>query len=445
MILIFFPLPEWVKIDFSMGVDAGGWIDKFTEHALNVSPMTPRVFHESAALFLASMAIARRLVLPMPYGDIYPNLYILWLAITTLYRKSTALNFARSCARKSFPHLLAAQDTTPEAFLSDLAGMQPTNLINLPQSDQDTWNQERDFSAQRGVILDELSGLLAGAGKDYNAGLLEAYLRFYDCDPLYTRSTRAQGRVTVKNSYLSVLDASTPAAMFQHFTIERLWSNGWWPRFVILTPSGRPTWQEATAISSEPPEDLITPLRKLYSRLPKAKWPDAHPTTTVLLETGVFDAWKQYNKALSFDLITDDLPAWLHGTFGRMPTQALKVAMILAALDWKDQTAPKIEMHHLARAIEMTEAWRMSAHRAIETTTKTDFNRLQERILRIISKFEPQGASFRDIYKVMKDKKPAEIERALDDMLKAGLVEIIDSSESGKAGRPTMKYRLRRE
>ena len=219
------------------------------------------------------MAIARRLMLPMAFANIYPNLFILWLAPTTLYRKSTALTIAREIASEVFPFLLAAQDTTPEAFLSDLAGVQPVNYSDFSDKDKANWVMERNFSAQKGWVLDEASGLLANAGKDYNAGLMESLLRFYDCDPSFTRATKNQGRIIVNNAYLSLLGASTPSCMAGHFNHQRLWDNGWWPRFAILTPEGRPPYQEANGMRR--PDDLTNRLQKLITRLPNStKFPE---------------------------------------------------------------------------------------------------------------------------------------------------------------------------
>lgn len=104
---------------------AGQVVDRYVAYAETISPMTPRLFHESAALWLGAVAIARRMVLSTLFGPLFPNVFILWLAPTTLFRKSTALDVAHRLARQVFPHLMAAQDTTPEAFLSDLAGAAP--------------------------------------------------------------------------------------------------------------------------------------------------------------------------------------------------------------------------------------------------------------------------------------------------------------------------------
>jgi hypothetical protein len=434
-------LPDFAAFDPLEGAGAGAWIDCYISYAKNVSPMTPDLFHESAGLFLASVAVARRLVLPMAYGDIYPNLFILWVANTTLYRKSTALTVTRNLARDVFPFLLAAQDTTPEAFYSDLAGIQPTNFNTLPLLDQQAWENERNYSAQRGWVLDELSGLLAGAGRDYMAGLMEGLLRLYDCDALFTRSTMGRGRIQVKNSYLSMIGASTPAAMADHIKSERLWSNGWWPRFAILTPEARPTWQQAVAINR--PSDLEGQLKKLFNRLPNShKWPESPGALTVSISPEAFGSWNNYNKALSNDLLNDDLPGQLWGAYGRLPTHALKIAMLLAALDWQDTPAPRIEKRHMIRALSIAETWRASTHRAIVNTTETEFNRLAGRIIKIISKSGPEGASFREVCKAMQDQRPGELQATVWELVSAGQVIANSTSGNGKPGRPTERYTL---
>jgi hypothetical protein len=407
--------------------------------------MTPGLFHESAALFLAAMAISRRLVLRMAFDEIYPNLFVLWLAATTLYRKTTGMNIARKLARDVLPFLLTAQDTTTEAFLADMAGQPPANYNSLPLLEQQSWEKERNYSAQRGWTLDELSGLMAGAGKDYNAGLMESLLRFYDNDPHYTRSTMGKGRIVVKNAYLSMLGASTPSAMAQHLSAPALWSNGWWARFAILTPAERPEWKESEEVQR--PESLERDLRRLFERLPHShKWPDPPDALEVTLAPDVQAIWSRYNKALSHDLLTEDLPEQLHGTYGRLPTQALKVAMILSALDWDNQPAPRIEISHISRAIEITESWRESAHRAIVTASEAETGRTFQRITRLVAKYEGEkGATLRDIYKAMKDKKPSEVEFAIQDMLRVGLLEEV-VEERKTAGRPAaLRVRLPRD
>lgn len=435
------PLPSWARPDPEQCAGVGKWVDLYANYAEAISPMTPRSFHESAALWLGAVAIARRLRVGMFFGDVYPNLFIFWNAETTLYRKTTALDVARQLARRVFPFLMAAQDTTPEAFLSDLAGREPPHIDALREEDKDDWVQGRHYAAQKGWLLDEMSGLIASAGRDYNAGLVEGLLRFYDNDPFFVRSTRGQGRIVVRDSYLCLLGASTPAAMSQHLVAERLWSMGWWPRFAILTPEGRPPWK--TAHRPDEPAELAQGLQRLFNRLPAATWPEPPTVQSVTLGDGVIDLWERYSKAVSYDLLTDDLDHRLRGTYGRLPTQALKVGLILAALDgWaEDRKGPTIELAHLTRALLICEEWRASAHRALAGATSSDFDRQLERILYQCSRHEPQGPTMRDLYKAMRDREPWQIEATLEQAISIGLVEKVEW-QNPKGGPKTERYQL---
>jgi len=434
-------LPENVALDPSIGIGAGSWIDDYINYARCVSPMTPDLFHESAALVLGGIAIARRLVLKMPFGNIFPNLFVLWIAITTLFRKTTSLDLSRQLARHVFQFLLAAQDTTPEAFLSDLAGKEPTGWDKMTQSEQAGWNDQKNYSAQQGWVLDEASGLLAGFGRDYNAGLLETLMRLYDCEPYFRRSTRGQGIITVRNSYLSLLGASTPAALAEHLTKDILWNNGFWPRFVLLTPEiSRPKWAEPK--DTEQPAALADGLDGLFNRLPPVKWPNPPEPRTVSLAPDVMKAWKKYNKVLSYDLLTDGLDNRLFAAYGRLPTQCLKVGMILSAFDWDGKAAPQIELPHFARAQEITETWRASVHRTLEAAVESGITRLEKRLIRLITLSGPNGISLRDLCKALKDKQPSEIEAALYELERGGIIEMFETKPGKEGGRPTKKWRM---
>jgi len=262
-----------------------GWLDLYVVWACVKSPLTPHFFNEAGGLWLPSVAVARRLVVPMAYRDIYPNIYIGWIAPSTAYAKTTGMDLARELAEEVFPHLLAPQDTTPEALVHDMAGQEPTGLDNLPKADQDLWEAGRVFAGQKGWALDEFSTLLATAGRDYGAGLIQAMLRFHDCDPLYRRLTRGGGLAVVRNSYLSFFGASTPASLQKHLQADTLWSRGWWPRFGLLFPEGRPPW--AVSVGVPKPPVLAEQLQALYEALPKPTGGQALESLIVQLGPGV--------------------------------------------------------------------------------------------------------------------------------------------------------------
>lgn len=432
-----------LNIDFSAGKGAGAWLDTYVDYARQRSPMTPPIFHESAALWLVSVATARRLRVKMSFDDIYPNLFVVWVATTTLWHKTTALNVARSLADRAFPHLLTPQDATPEALISDMAGREPSNKDQMDDAELARWKAERDYAGQRGWMLDEMSSLLTGGSKDYNAGLLETFLRFFDCDPRYTRSTKSGGRITIRNACLSLIGASTPAVMAQHLSTEKMWSMGWWPRFAILTPDqDRPPYIKAADYVAEPPE-IIRDLHRIYSRLPVATFPDLPEARNVPMNRRVLDTWEAYNKVMSYDLLTDDLDQRLWGCYGRMPVQVLKVATLLATMDWQHGDVPAIDMAHLTRAIEICEGWRASAHRALGASSGDENDAIRRRIFRQVSRHEPNGLTLRDLNRMMKDVDFVRLEAACQECVKLGEIEEI-TSQPGARGRPSVRYRCPR-
>ena len=71
-------LPSNLGCNLNSITSLGPWVDQYIEYANCISPLTPSLFHESAALWLASIAIARRAVVNMPFGKVFPNLYVIW-------------------------------------------------------------------------------------------------------------------------------------------------------------------------------------------------------------------------------------------------------------------------------------------------------------------------------------------------------------------------------
>lgn len=432
-------LPDSVVIDAAMAQGAGAWLDEYIAYAERVAPMTPRLFHESAGLWLASVAIARRLVVPMAFDNIYPAIWVIWVAPTTIWSKTTAMNVARRIALRTMPFLLAPEELTPESMVADMSGIKPMHFDQLPLKLQDEWNLRRNHAGQRGWSVDEFSGLLASAGRDYNAGLLESLLLFYDCADKYSRLTKGTGMQVIRNAYLALLGASTPAALAMHLSADRLWGIGWWPRFAVLTPDApRPAWAE--------PQDRVDSMalevriRSLYDSLPEATWPNAPVAKTVLLGEHVHDMWMLYNRAMRFELLDENLDTKLWGTYGRMPVHAIKVSTLLAALDWDGDGELRIELTHLSRALQICEGWRVSAHRAIVQVNESAMDRVKTRVLYLISKSQKAGVSMPDLCKAMRSTKPVGIKTTLEELVLSGDVTFVPRVVGPSGGRPSNRY-----
>jgi len=409
------------------GQEVGRWLSDYAAFAADVSERTPHLFHEAIGLWIGGLAIARRLRLRLRHGDLYPNLYVLGVADTTLYAKSTGLEVGSRLIHECFPQLLFANDFTPEAMLSDLAGREPANLhaADLTEQDREMWLAGRDFSAQRGVILEEMSALLAGLRRDYMTGMAELLLRLYDCPDLYRRNTRGAGFVVVRHAYLSLLGMTTPARL-RGAEIHTAWHDGLFARFALLTPENPPARPGDDFERSRPPypPHLLPDLTRLANaRLPVQKFPDPVTARDVEMAEDAKAAWWQYSVALTHTLLASDCPPphQLWGNYARLPAQALKIALILAALDWGpgSRQEPCLTLPHYARAQGIAERWRASAHRLLDMLSNREVAAeygKEDRILQLIRGARSRGIAARDVYRALR------LRRADFDALVAGLV-----------------------
>jgi len=421
------PLPAAASLPVGAGAGAGMWLDEYTRYAKAVSPLTPELFHEAGGLWLVSLAVARRLVLHMSHKDVFPNVAILQVAPTTLYAKSTGLGVPRFIAGAVMPYLLLPGEMTPEAMVEELAGKTPTVLEGL---DIEEWQKGQAYAGQRGIVLDEASSLFAGLGKDYQVGMGETLLRLYDCDPHIARQTRGSGRATVRNAYWTFLGATTPWHL-KKADCESLWHTGIWARFVLLTPDQGPSWHLPSRMRTEVPSGLVERISTLVGvELPESKHLDPAQPISVGLGEGVFDAFSRYLKATMHDLLAPPsaVDSRLWGVYGRLAEQALKVGILLTALDWDGNGAPVIGMRHWARAQQFCEMCRASAHRLPGMLTESSQNEIETKVLMWLSETE-EWATCRDVYRAL-NLTSSTAKTTLMDLCEAALVE---TKEKGRA------------
>jgi len=434
-------LPQEARLPTDLiraGREVGRWLDDYLAYADAKSPLTPSLFHESAGLWLIGVAIARRLCLNLAHATVYPNLFVLWSAPTTLYAKSTGLDIGESLAQDTIPYLLLPQETTPEALMTEMAGREPSGLQDLPETDRELWIQSRNFAAQRGMVLDEASTLFNSFKRDYNTGLIEALIRLYDCKPLYKRVTRGQGFLVVRDAALAFLGATTPAAL-QRIDTDHLWQAGLWPRFALLTPEQEPTWRQSE--ERQRPDKLTTSLRQLAREyLPCPVYPDRPQPRSVAITEDAFSHWQVYDKGMRHDLLRgDNKPdGRLWGVYGRLPTQAIKIAICLAAIDWAGDGVPEITATHWARAQGIAERWRASAHRLLDmlsmVSPETD---LDARIEQLIRQSGESGITAREIQQKT-GKLRTNVDMSLAKMKEDGLIREVE--RKGKRGPMAQAY-----
>jgi len=452
------PLPKAAQLDENLirkSQEVGRFQRDCADWLARKSPMTPRIFLESAPLWAVGLAIARRCVLRLSFDDIYPNLYVLWVAPTTYYHKSTGLKAITRLVSSTLPHLLMPETTTPEMLVAKLAGQRPSNYDQLVPSERKLEDAALRYAGQRGLSIDEASKILIP--KKYMEGHAEALMQLFDAPDRMERELRGDGKLIIYNPALSLIGATTPAMLSRYLT-DSEWESGLMARIVPLTP----TEKEVKYVVSTHSPELLTTMESLKARLLRihnafptppdweALYTSDEPirlkTIDALLEPSVMDHFNAYSGAMHE--LTDPrrgLDERLRGNYGRLPVLAVKLALILTVMDWVEDGAkdmPRISEAHWARAQMLSEEYRASAHRLLAELNVSQDVKNEQKILDFIARIqETKPPSKREIHRGAGIKNRKDAHASVDALLESGTIEEIDRRSSA-GGRPTKAYRL---
>jgi len=357
--------------------EAGSFVERLADHVVQVAGTLPRDMAVAGALVVLSIAVARRVVLLTPFDDLYPIIWALWVAPSTVFHKTTALNVLLGLIRDTMPHLLLPQSSTNGRLLQNLAGQLPPNHDEFLPWDQEQWRRSVLFAGQRGLVQDEASRLFGDFGQSFNRGMLETFLKAYDCEPLLIHETNKHGVVYLRNLYLPILGATTPASLKAANTVT-LWQSGFWPRWAVFVPDRLFPERQSQALLRVPrPPELEAALRGLLERLPEPapasdnpQTPPAPPPCQITtIDNEAWEHWLDYNDAMLYgfqnpQVVGDDR---LRLVCGRLPVKLLRIATLLATMDSQPGPAgPRITLAQYARAHQIAESWRLNAWRFVE-------------------------------------------------------------------------------
>lgn len=373
---------------------AGKFIDDYLEFGMKDAPMSPPIFHQSYALAILSTAVARRVFVSVGTDRIFPNLYMLLSAPSTLYTKTTGYKSAMKLLETAgLSHLLLPDGVTPQSLITELSNRPMDNFRDWNQDDKDEWQKERLFSSQRAWWIDEAARLLSQFQQKHLADLLPIILRLYECEAKIKVSTQARGRETVRNAYLTIAGPTTPAALRPHLKTHDYWTNGLFARFLLVTPDTLPV----RVFYPNPfpvPSSLAEHLNRLsYQCLETPKENESPIAKEATITPEVRKHWDNYHAAM-FDLNKKKaIPEKLASSYGRLHEKAIKIAMLLAASDWVNMAEGNplvIRLSHWVRAQQITEAYRNSLHRIVEDASQPIENEDDELAQKVITKLTIQ-------------------------------------------------------
>jgi hypothetical protein len=178
-------LHEAVNLDIADLLPSNGFLKDYLDYA---SPLTeaPEVFHVFVGLIIMSIVVNRQIYIQFGDRMILPNLWVVLIAPTSLYRKSTAIAMGTDLLRVYKPELMMPNEFTPEALVESLKDS-PIGLL----------------------VHYEFKSLLEMVNRPYMMGAKPLLAELYDCPSVFTRKLKNKPTIVLKNPFLSLIAATT--------------------------------------------------------------------------------------------------------------------------------------------------------------------------------------------------------------------------------------------
>ena len=148
------------------------------------SPTTdaPRQFHVFTCLALMAALVGRRVWVRDGASSLYLNLFVLLLAPSSLYRKSTCMAIGQDLARAlegpdQRLHVAPRRLLYPSQFT-------PESLLDILEEQPEGW-----------LVFDEFRLFLDSMRRDYNAGLREMFMSLYDNRSVHRKIRSGEKRI----------------------------------------------------------------------------------------------------------------------------------------------------------------------------------------------------------------------------------------------------------
>ena len=201
----------------------------------------PISFHRWSAIAGVSAILERNLYIQHGHKTLYPNQYCMLIGSAGT-RKSSAVNLIKSLLVKAGYDTIAADRTSKEKFLMDLAGMDDDTYTSNKKADtlldQNLWG-DTDESAIRPMFIgaDEANDFF-GIG---NLEFLSILGSLWDWNgPPYTNRIKTGRSVSIPNPTVSILAGNTTTSFSLAFPPEIL-GQGFFSRLLLIygEPNGR--------------------------------------------------------------------------------------------------------------------------------------------------------------------------------------------------------------
>ncbi|MFA5780353.1 MAG: DUF3987 domain-containing protein [Elusimicrobiota bacterium] len=162
-----------------------GFLSSYQKYAVSITD-APEIFSEFLAMATAGVIISRSRYLQFGNDELFPNVWILILAPSSFYRKSTALNISSKCI-----HVVKPLCIYPSEFSHE-------KILEVIQANPQGVFYYYEFKTLMGIL-----------NRDYMQGTKAFLTEIFDNPGTYTRSTKKGGNLCIENPCVSLLSATT--------------------------------------------------------------------------------------------------------------------------------------------------------------------------------------------------------------------------------------------
>lgn len=399
---------------FKTNLESNNFIQEYIRYGETVSD--GYIDYWFAGLFCLSVAVNRNAVIKLRQGPIYPNVWLNFLGLSSLSRKSTATDKTDSTitAANIDTECKVPDEFSPEAMIERL-----------------------DQHPRAYMIKDESAGLLAVMKKDYMRGLKDALMQLFDGKDINRElrtSRRRSDRTTfrVRDPYLCMMLATTPGSFAANTELLDV-TSGWLPRFLHFFPNhAKENWLPLE--EGVPENDILSAV--CHARLIKVRqfFYDRSEPKLMHLSKEADIYFKAWQKVRERELVEakDDRRALF---YSRLAVYVLKLGMLftIGRADFSEDL--EISLNHIREACRLADKYFMPmAMRVADLVGKAaDKNNLDK----VVSVLTSQGGK---IKKRELGRKTHLIARDLDETLESlkTFEEIEVVTVSNPHGEPTI-------
>jgi hypothetical protein len=333
------------------------WLGNYVLYARRLTD-APIAFHVAGGLAAMAGAIGSNIFWRGGgHREQWPNLYVLLLAPSGVFRKSTSVDLPTYPLANAVPGIILDREFSPEQFIRNLAD-HPTSVL-----------KESEF----GSLLERMKS-------SYMQGMKQRLTDLFDCQDSYDRVIRgATGggeRIRIIRPALTILAASTLDWLVESLT-ETDMRSGFMPRFLFIAP---------TIKESEPPGGY---------------WAEGDPKMLAYITKALAQMATMKRTEVSFKKVRRRIVEWttdqsevaesgtaadeLMGLYSRLGHHLAKLCVLLTVSDEGILPAYEITEDAAERAIAMLE-WILEGTARVfdERVTFSKFEQQAQKALRFI-------------------------------------------------------------